>query len=229
MAVKNSQGMTIQNDNLSSDEFGQFIAAAVKAASEVMKKGAPFYIWFASKEYRAFWNAIEGAGLTIKQELIWNKNSFVLGRQDYQWKHEPCLYGWKDGAAHYFCNSRSEATVIPDVKEIDFKKMKKDEAIQLLKEIYAQHIPTSVIDCDKPTEDTDHPTMKPVKLIAYQMANSSKKGDVVLDPFGGSGTTIIAAEQIGRKAYCMEIDPHYCDVIIARWEKMTGKEAVKLN
>lgn len=221
--------MAIQNDNMDSDSFGHFIGQAMGVASSVMKPGAAFYVWFASKEYRAFWDGIQGAGLTIKQELIWNKNAFVLGRQDYQWKHEPCLYGWKDGAAHYFADSRKESTVITDGEELDFRKMKKDEAIRMLEEIFAEKTATSVIDCDKPTADSDHPTMKPVKLIAYQMKNSSRRGEVVLDLFGGSGTTLIAAEQLGRRAYLMELDPHYCDVIIARWEKLTGRKATRLE
>lgn len=217
------------NDNMQSEAFGEFIGKAMCTASAVMRPGAAFYVWFASKEYRSFWNGIEGAGLLVKQELIWNKNSFVLGRQDYQWKHEPCLYGWKEGAGHYFADTRREPTVISDEEEIDFKKLKKDEAVRMLQEIYAQKRATSVIDCEKPSADVEHPTMKPVKLIAYQMRNSSRAGWKVLDLFGGSGTTLIAAEQLGRKAYVMELDPHYCDVIIARWEKFTGREAVKIS
>lgn len=120
----------------------------------------------------------------------------VLGRQDYQWKHEPCLYGWKDGAAHNWYSNRSQ---------------------------------TTVLEFDRPQRSEDHPTMKPVELFAYQIQNSTKKGDVVLDLFGGSGTTIIACEQTGRIGYCMELDPKYCDVIIKRYENLTGNKAVKIN
>lgn len=140
-----------------------------------------------------------------------------------------CLYGWKEGAAHFFTNSRSELTVIADAQEYDFAKMKKSEMKELLEQIFADTTPTSVINEKKPARSEDHPTMKPVRLFGYQIANSSKKGDIVLDTFGGSGTTIIACEQLGRKARVMELDPHYCDVIIARWEKLTGCMAVKIN
>ena len=132
----------------------------------------------------------------LKQILVWVKNTMVLGRQDYQWKHEPCIYGWKEGASHYFCDSRKE---------------------------------TTVLNFDKPLRNADHPTMKPVELFAYLIKNSSRKGEVVIDPFGGSGTTIIACEELGRKARVIELDPRYCDRIIARWEKYTGGVAKKMN
>lgn len=225
VAVKNSQGMTIQNDNMKSDEFGQFLTAAFKASEAVMRKGAAFYVWFASCEHINFELALNSVGLRVRQELVWNKNHFVLGRQDYQWKHEPCLYGWKEGAAHYFVDARNNSSVIPDFDELDFDRMKKEEMKDLLTKIYQSGLPTTVMDENKPTKDADHPTMKPVRLFGYQMYNSTRKGDIVLDTFGGSGTTIIAAEQLQRKARLMELDPHYCDVILARWEKMTGKQA----
>ena len=111
---------------------------------------------------------------------------------------------------------------------MNFDKMKASEMRELLKKIFAEKVSTTVINENKPTKDADHPTMKPVKLFALSVCNSSKRGNIVLDTFGGSGTTIIACEQLGRKARIMELDPHYCDVIIARWEKFTGKKAVKL-
>ena len=121
---------------------------------------------------------------------------FTLGRQDYQWSHEPCLYGWADGAGHSWYSDRRQQTVL---------------------------------NFDRPTKSAEHPTMKPVPLFEYLIQNSTKSGDAVLDTFGGSGTTIIACEQQGRSAYCMELDPKYCDVIVERWENLTGKKAVKLN
>lgn len=119
-----------------------------------------------------------------------------MGRQDYQWKHEPCLYGWKEGAGHFFTDKRNL---------------------------------TTVIDENKPQRNGEHPTMKPVPLFARLIDNSSRPGEIVLDLFGGSGTSVIACEQIGRKCLTMELDPHYCDVIIARWEKLTGQTAVKIE
>lgn len=225
--VSNSSGDKIMNDNMPENEFRVFIEAAFRTADAVMRPGAVFYIWHADNNGLSFRSAAESVGWAVRQCLIWNKNHFTLGRQDYQWKHEPCLYGWKDGAAHYFFDSRRESTVIED-PPADFKKMTKAEMYKLLKDIFSDKKATTVIDCDKPLADTEHPTMKPVKLIGYLMRNSSKKGDAILDLFGGSGTTLIAAEQLGRKCYMMELDPHYCDVIIARWEKLTGKKAIKI-
>lgn len=226
---KTKDALTIQNDIMSGGNFLQFLTDAFKASEAVMKAGAAFYVWFATREHVNFETALNNVGLHVRQELIWNKNTIVLSRQDYHWKHEPCLYGWKEGEAHYFTPSRQEATVIADAQEYDFAKMKKSEMKELLERIFADTTPTSVINEKKPARSEDHPTMKPVRLFGYQIANSSKKGDIVLDTFGGSGTTIIACEQLGRKARTMELDPHYCDVIIARWEKLTGCMAVKIN
>ena len=164
----------------------------------------------------------------VKQELIWNKNSLVMGRQDYQWKHEPCLYGWKEGASHYFIDDRTQTTVIED-KKPDIKKMKKEELVKLLEEIYRDKKSTTIINEDRPSVSDLHPTMKPVKLIARQVKNSSRIGENVLDLFGGSGTTLITCEQLNRKSYMMEYDPHYVDVIIQRWENFTGEKAVKIE
>ena len=229
VAVKNSQGMTIANDNMASDEFRIFLRNAFAAAYPVLDKGCPFYVWFASKEHINFEGALNDVGLQVRQELIWNKNHFILGRAHYQWKHEPCLYGWKGDSCRYFIDVRNRASVIEDNTEINIDKMKAAEMRALLHKIYEERIPTTVVNCMKPNKDEDHPTMKPVRLFGYQMANSSRPGDIILDSFGGSGTTIVAAEQLGRKARLMEYDPHYSDVIIARWEKLTGQKAVKLN
>ena len=229
VAVKNSQGMTIDNDNMASDEFRIFLRNAFAAAYPVLDKGCPFYVWFASKYHINFEGALNDVGLQVRQELIWNKNHFILGRAHYQWKHEPCLYGWKGDSCRYFIDVRNRVSVIEDNEEINIDKMKAAEMRALLHKIYEERIPTTVINCMKPNKDEDHPTMKPVRLFGYQMANSSRPGDIILDSFGGSGTTIVAAEQLGRKARLMEYDPHYSDVIIARWEKLTGQKAVKLN
>lgn len=229
VAVKNSQGMTIANDNMASDEFRLFLRNAFAAAYPVLDKGCPFYVWFASKEHINFEGALNDVGLQVRQELIWNKNNFILGRAHYQWKHEPCLYGWKGDSCRYFIDVRNRASVIEDNEEINIDKMKAAEMRALLHKIYEERIPTTVINCMKPNKDEDHPTMKPVWLFGYQMANSSRPGDIILDSFGGSGTTIVAAEQLGRKARLMEYDPHYSDVIIARWEKLTGCKAQKIE
>lgn len=186
--------LTIQNDNMSDENFRKFLIDAFSTADFAMKPGASFYIWHADSEGYNFRGACRDVGWKVRECLIWNKNAFVLGRQDYQWKHEPCLYGWKDGASHEWYSDRSQ---------------------------------TTVIDCDRPMRNGEHPTMKPVELFRYLMENSSKKGDVVFDSFGGSGTTLVAAEETGRVAYLMELDPVYVDVIIKRWQEMTGLEAVR--
>lgn len=193
---KTKDALTIQNDKMGSSQFKEFLSKAFSAAVAVMTEGGAFYIWFASREHCNFENALNEAGLQVRQELIWKKNTMVLGRQDYQWKHEPCLYGWKDGASHNWYSDRKQ---------------------------------TTILEFDKPSRSEDHPTMKPVGLFAYQIQNSTKKDNVVLDLFGGSGTTIIACEQAGRIGYCMELDPKYCDVIIKRYENLTGNKAVKIN
>lgn len=193
---RRTDGLVIMNDQMEDDEFREFLRLAFSAAGGVLCAGSAFYIWHADNESYNFRGALADAGLTLRQTLIWNKNSITLGRQDYQWKHEPCLYGWADGAAHKWYSDRKQSTVL---------------------------------DYDKPQRSEEHPTMKPVPLFAYLITNSTKKGDTVLDTFAGSGTTVVACEETGRRAYCMELDPHYCDVIITRWEEFTGKKAVLLN
>ena len=218
----------IKNDG-SETEAEETIRKAIKNADQHMKKGAVFYIWHQGLKFEIFRNACQDTGWTVKQLLIWVKNSFVPGLQDYQWKHEPCLYGWKDGAAHYFLDSRKQTTVIEDPIP-DFRNMKKDELLELVEKIFdEERTPTTVIHEAKPLKSDLHPTMKPVKLIARLIRNSSEPGQTVLDLFGGSGTTLIACEQMDRRCCMMEFDPHYADVIVDRWEKMTGLKALKVN
>ena len=169
--------LKIMNDKMEDSKFRSFLRDAFDAAFEVMRPGAAFYIWHADSEGYNFRGAVRDVGARVRQCLIWNKNTLVLGRQDYQWKHEPCLYGWKDGAGHYFTDSRKETTVVEDIKP-DFAKMKKKELRALLEEIYSDKVSTTVIDEAKPARSEEHPTMKPVKLIARLVNNSSIKGGV---------------------------------------------------
>lgn len=221
--------LKIANDSMSDENFRAFLTAAFIVADKHLKSGGAFYIWHGDSEGLNFRYAVKACGWLLKQNLIWNKNTFVLGRQDYQWKHESCLYGWKSGAAHYFIDRRDCATVFEDLKSINIDAMKKNELKDLCVRLLSQNIPTTVIDENKPAVNAEHPTMKPVRLIGRLISNSSKPGEVVLDTFGGSGTTLIACEQLGRKCRMMELDPHYCDVIMARWEKLTGRKAVKIS
>jgi len=189
-------GLKILNDKMPDEEFRKFLRDAYVTADLVMKPGAVFYIWHADSEGYNFRGAAKDAGWSVRQCLIWKKSSIVMGRQDYHWKHEPCLYGWKEGAGHLWATDRKQ---------------------------------TTILEFDRPSRNGEHPTMKPVALFEYQMLNNTKGGDIVLDSFGGSGTTMLAAEKHGRYARLMELDPKYCDVIVKRWEDFTGKKAVLLT
>lgn len=226
--IDKGQQVGIDNDAMTDSEFKAFLVSAFTNMREALKPGGAFYIWFASREHVRFETALNEVGMEVRQNLIWNKNHFVFSRQDYQWKHEPCLYGWKDGAGHYFIDDRSQTTVIED-QQPDFSAMKKDEMRRLLEEIYSDKVSTTILNEKKPQKSDLHPTMKPVKLIARQIKNSSRPGEKVLDLFGGSGTTLITCEQLDRQCYMMEYDPKYADVIIDRWETLTGEKAVLLN
>lgn len=218
----------IANDKMADGQFREFLTKALNAADRHLKPGGVFYIWHAGTEGYNFISAVRDTGWEFKQVLIWNKNNMVLGRQDYQWKHEPCLYGWKPGAGHYFIDSRSQLTVYQnDEGKIDYDRLTKAEAIELLKKI--GQLPTDLIDEDKPLRSADHPTMKPLKLMGRCIKNSTRPGEVVLDSFGGSGSTLMAAEQLGRVCFTVELDPHYIDVIIKRWEEYTQDKAQYLG
>ena len=189
-------GLTIQNDNMDDETFREFLRVSFFNANSVMKEGAVFYIWHADSEGYNFMGACHDIGWKVRQCLIWCKNTLVMGRQDYHWKHEPCLYGWKEGASHLWASDRKQ---------------------------------TTVLEFDRPSVSKEHPTMKPVGLFDYLIKNNTKKDDIVLDLFAGSGTSIIACEQNGRIAYSMELDPKYVDVIISRWEKLTGQQAERIE
>ena len=220
----------IVNDRMSAADFVQFLTGAFSNMLESLKNGGAFYIWTPpGADAYHFETALHNNGVGIRQKLIWVKNNFVLGRQDYQNKFEPCLYGWKEGAGHYFRDTRSEKTVLEDYTAEDIKKLKKADLVKILDQIFSENAPADVIHEEKPQKSELHPTMKPVPLFGRLIRNSSRPKENVLDLFGGSGTTIIACEQLGRRAYVMEYDPHYVDIIIDRWEKFTGKKAVLLN
>lgn len=189
---KTKDALKIKNDSMGDDQFRQFLRDSYVAADAVMKAGAVFYIWHADSEGYNFRGAANDAGWKVRQCLIWKKQTMVMGRQDYHWKHEPCLYGWKEGAGHLWAADRKQ---------------------------------TTILEFDRPSRNGEHPTMKPVALFEYQMLNNTKGGDIVLDSFGGSGTTMLAAEKNGRYARLMELDPKYCDVIVKRWQDFTGKQA----
>ena len=191
---KTKDALKIENDKMDDGRFKEFLLDVYRNLFHVSKEGAAIYVCHADSEGINFRSAMVEAGWLLKQCLIWVKNTFVLGRQDYHWRHEPILYGWKPGAAHNWYADRKQDTVW---------------------------------EVDKPVRNADHPTMKPIALVSKALQNSSKRGDLVLDLFGGSGSTLIAAEKTGRTAYLMELDPKYCDVIVKRWEQLTGQTAIK--
>lgn len=217
----------ILNDNLDSETFYDFLNAFYEQMIRVLKPGGAYYIFHSDTEGYSFRSALVKAGGNIRQNLIWVKNSLVLGRQDYQWKHEPCLYGWKEGAAHYFISDRTQTTVFED--KCDLEKLTKEELKDLVEEILSDKLPTTIIKEDKPLKNELHPTMKPIKLISRLVKNSSKPKENVIDFFGGSGSTLISCEMLGRKSYSMELEPRYVDVMIDRWETLTGQKAILLK
>ena len=193
---KTKDALTIDNDNMGNDDFYKFLYDFYSALTTTVKKGGAIYVWHASSEIINFGKAMVDAGWLLKQQLIWVKNSMVMGRQDYQWKHEPCLYGWLKGDSHKWYSDRKQ---------------------------------TTVINFDRPNRNSEHPTMKPIGLFGYQIENSSKVGDLVIDAFAGSGTTMIACHQLKRKARVIEFDPKYCDVIVNRMIALDPGIKIKLN
>jgi len=193
---KTKKKLTIDNDKQSDGDFYQFLYDFYTALGSYTKAGGAWYVWHADSEGANFRRAMDDAGIMVKQCLIWVKQTMVMGRQDYQWKHEPCLYGWKEGAAHGWYSDRKQ---------------------------------TTVLNFDRPQRNAEHPTMKPIPLFAYQIGNSSKQGDIVADGFGGSGTTMVSCHQMQRKAYLVEFDPKYCQVIIDRMRKLDPSIKIKKN
>ncbi len=190
---KTVDALKIANDNMNDVQFYEFLKQAFINMFDFTKEGASIYVFHADTEGLNFRKAFKDSGFKLAECLIWKKDCFVMGRQDYQWQHEPILYGWKEGAAHHFINDRTQSTIL---------------------------------EFDRPKQSALHPTMKPIDLIARLVKNSSKENDIILDLFGGSGSTIITAEQLNRICYSMELDPKYCDVIVKRWETLTNKEAI---
>lgn len=189
---KTKSALTIENDEMGDQAFGEFLGRAYASYFQSAKPGAGIYVFHADMEGANFRTKLKESGFLFKQTCVWIKDVFVMSRQDFHWKHEPVLYGWKPGESHNWYSDRKQTTVW------DFKR---------------------------PTRSTEHPTMKPIDLISYPIECSSKPGDLVIDFFGGSGSTLIACETLERVCYTMELDPRYCDVIVSRWETFTGRKA----
>ena len=224
----------IIGDTLAPEELYKILVAAFSNLRELSDESCSYYVTSpqGGELGLMMMMMMRDAGLPVRHMLIWVKNAatFSLGRLDYDYRHEPIFYTW--GKSHHWYGEYSN-TVIEDSKPIDkmskpIDKMSKPELKELLR-AYMQPQEQSAIYCDKPVKSKLHPTMKPVKLVARFILNSSQKGDTVADIFGGSGTTMISCEQLGRKCRMMELDPGYCDVIVARWEKLTGRKAVLVD
>lgn len=212
----------ILNDKMSDENFEIFLTDVYSNLFVAMKDGASFYVFYKELGKGVFITSLEKGGLTFKQELVWVKNQLVLGGSKYQNMYEPCLFGCKgDQVANWYADRR-ERSVIESIDLMNEFELR-STIIELL-----ETIETDVVRERKPLKNDLHPTMKPLKLLARFINNSSRKNDIVLDLFGGSGSTLIACEQLGRRCYTMELDPKYCDVIIKRWETLTGEKAVKI-
>lgn len=184
----------IANDKL--EDFPKFLYDVYTTISTALKKGGTIYVWHASSETHNFIQQFIDAGFLFKSYIIWNKNNSTFGRSDYHWKHEPCIYGWLDGASHKWHGDRKQ---------------------------------TTVWDIERPVRSDEHPTMKPIPLCSKPLENSSAVGDIVLDVFLGSGSTMVASHQLKRKCYGMELDPKYCQVIIDRMLKLDPTLQIKRN
>lgn len=225
---------SIANDDMSASDFRRFLFSAFSAAAGVMRPGAPIYVAHADTEGLAFRGAFRDAGFKLSGCLVWVKPSLVLGRSDYQWRHEPILYGWKPGAAHSWYGGRARTTVLE--RDAAPVQIMPDGSIQIRVEgrtlvvtgqgLSVEAVDETVLRFEKPSRSDEHPTMKPVGLILEMLEASTAKGDLVLDVFGGSGSTLIACHKVGRVARLVELEPKFVDVIVQRWQTFTGLRAV---
>ena len=199
---KTKDALTIANDDMTDDAFLEFLRHSFDNLARHLKPGGGVYVFYSGTEALRFHQAFVDAGLLLKQILIWIKNSLVMGRQDYQWKHEPLMFGWKQ-----------HDEILHGWKAGDAHRW------------YGGHSQTTVLEWDRPTRSLHHPTMKPVGLVGTLIKNSTRPGDIVLDGFAGSGSTLIACEQTDRTCYAMEKDPAYVEVVLRRWEEHTGRKA----
>ncbi len=241
---KNASGhRDIANDALAEKDFAAFLGAVFANASAVLCPGGACYVFYADTYVHIFREALAAAGILVKQTLIWVKNAAVISRQDYHWRHEPCIYGWKSGASHRWVGDRKQTTVVEPDRPVTITPEEgggahiltfTDGARTCKIRVPEYTILSDVEDSmetvwriDRPVKSKDHPTMKPVELISRAVRNSTCRTDPVLDLFLGSGTTLIACEMLGRRCFGIEKDPAYCDVILRRWEDYTGKTAKK--
>lgn len=219
---------SILNDNMDDESFYKFLLSFYETAYSVIKGGGVMYVFHSTKESVNFTEAMKDAGFKVSQTLVWAKDHFTLGRSDYQWQHEPILYGWKveDGKPHYFIHDRTMSTLLENKKDIS--KMKKEELVDLVNKII-ENYPSDILHDNKPLKNVEHPTMKPITLCGKLVRNSSREHEIVFDAFAGSGSTLMACEQLNRISYNVELSEVYCDVIINRFVKAFGSDGIYLE
>lgn len=223
----------IANDDLSDKVFYDFLLGFYSATFAWMKPGAAIYVAHADTEGLNFRGAFKAAGFKLSGCIVWRKNALVLGRSDYQWQHEPILYGWKPGSAHRWYGGRKQTTIMELGDSSPFERLPDgryqitvgDRVMIVSGAETVEDVVPSVIRADRPRSSVLHPTMKPVELIERMLRHNARPGDIVLDPFGGSGSTLIAADRMGMFARLVELDPGYADVIVGRWEAWSGRKA----
>jgi DNA modification methylase len=223
----------IKNDDMDDKAFFDFLLAAFASTWAWMKPGAAIYVAHADTEGLNFRGAFRGAGFKLSGCIIWRKDSLVLGRSDYQWQHEPILCGWKKGSAHRWYGGRKQTTVLELGEHSPFVRLDDgryqitvgNQTMIVAADAAVEEVVPSVIRVEKPKKSALHPTMKPVELIERMLRHNARPGDLVLDPFGGSGSTLIAADRLGMCARLVELDPCYADVIVQRWEDWSGRKA----
>lgn len=224
----------IENDDLDDEDFYEFLKKLYTTTASVMRPGSAIYVAHAESERANFSRAFIDAGFKLQAAIIWKKNNIVIGRSDYQWMHEPILYGWKPGSKHRWYGGRKKKTVIELSGTHPFEQLPDgrfavkvgDEFLIVDGASSVEHTVPSVINEKIPTHSDHHPTMKPIALIERLLKNSARPGDIVLDPCGGSGSTLIAADRLGMCARLMEIEPVYCDSILTRWSGLSGRQPV---
>lgn len=223
----------IKNDDMDDSKFRAFLTDAFTAAYGVLKPGAAIYVAHADTEGYNFRHAFRAAGFKLSGCLIWKKDSLVLGRSDFQWMHEPILYGWKPGSRHRWYGGRKLTTVqdwggdpVVDLGDGRYQITVGERVLTLTGDVKIEETPSSVVFHEKPKRSGEHPTMKPVGLVEKFLRCNARSGDLVIDGFGGSGSTMMAAERLGMSARLIEFDPKFVDVIVRRWQEYTGRRAV---
>jgi DNA modification methylase len=223
----------LRNDELTDRAFYDLLFESFTAMYRVLKPGGSIYVAHSDFERKAFTQAFTAAGFKMSLPVIWKKNAFVLSRSPYQSIHEPILFGWRPGAKHRWYGGRKQTSVqewgddlVEKMADGRYQIKVGDRLLIVDGAATLQELEPSIIRFDKPVRHDLHPTMKPTGLVARMLANSARRGDLVIDGFAGSGSTLIAADGLGMSARVMDLEPANCDVIVMRWQQATGRRAV---